>query len=165
MRRIENEGGSGGGRFRAQFTGRRAAIQHVNDEAMKDHAYEHVYGVKVLRRHRRPLMWLAAHEAKYSRHPTASKLGIMVEQANDCSEPSARKDIKWAEDHGLLSSERDGTEVFYFLSPEQREKFNLLTHFLSVIPKSWPSSLLHRRTRMPGRNCCPKRSTTTSCGK
>jgi hypothetical protein len=131
---LRDDTGDGGERYTSTLPSRDLAILMINEEAMKDEAFKYVYKVRVLRDFRRVLMWSVAYMAKYARHPTAGELGVRIETANDCSEPKARDFIKWAEDHDLISSEKDGTKVFYFYSKEQLAKLYELANYLAVIP-------------------------------
>jgi histone H3/H4 len=120
MLRDEESGGGGGQkRFQCKLLGRTAAIRFINQHAMEDNAYEYVYGVRVARDVRRPLMRLSGAEAEHNKHPTAEMLNELVRDANNCSKPTARKTIKRAVDCGLITEERDGANVFYFLTAEE----------------------------------------------
>src|ERR1700693_4322861 len=102
-------------RLIAPLMGRIEAIKLINDPAMRDRIYKHVYGKKIVRDDRRPLMWAVAFQAKYRSHPQAEKLNALVMKANDRTRPVARDTIRRAVDLGLISEEREGRNTYYFL--------------------------------------------------
>jgi len=131
---LGNGGGGGDQRFNTTLMGRKAAIRFVNASAMEGRIYKHVYGRPISRDVRRALMWVVVHQAKHSRHPSAEKLNGMLQVANECSRPTARKHIRLAVDRGLISEETDGVNVFYFLTPVQIEKAAGLLNLLDIVP-------------------------------
>jgi len=130
---FSSEGG--GGRFATTLLGRVDAIRLINRPAMEDQLFSYVYGCEVHRDIRRPLMWTAAHHAKYGQHAPAEKLNGLVRTANRCSRPVARKHIKRAVDIGLLSEEREGKNVFYYLDPAQVKNVRRVTTLMPVIDR------------------------------
>src|SRR5215510_3536931 len=122
-------------RHHAPFMQRKAAIRFVNGPSMQDLAYEYVYGRRIERDICRALMWTAAHQAKYRAHPCAEKLHQMLRKANDCSLPVTRKDARRAVDYVLITKEKDGTNVYYFLTPAQVENARELLKLLDLIPE------------------------------
>lgn len=102
-------------RDKMNFPPNSAAIALVNYEAMQDRAYDYVYQRDIKRDERRPLMWTVAFARKYNEWPKATPLKEAVMQANDCAHPKAQNDIRRAVDLGLLKTEVDGVNRFYFL--------------------------------------------------
>jgi hypothetical protein len=111
------------------------AIRLINPAAMEDKAFKYIYGRRIQRDIRRPLMWLFAVIAKYQRPATAGKLNELVCEANDCCVPTARKHVKRAVDLQLISEESNGRETYYFLSDDQFQKARELINLLKIIPK------------------------------
>jgi len=125
--------GSKKGRLFCTFMDRTDVIWLINRPAMEDQVFEYIYGKEIPRDIRRPLMWLVAYQAKYKAHAPAEKLNETVEIANRCTRPTARKHIKRARSLGLLSEEKEGKNVFYFLDHSQINKVRAVIALLKKI--------------------------------
>jgi hypothetical protein len=142
-------------RIGSRLMGRGDAIRLINQPAMEDQLFEFIYGHYVTRDIRRPFMWLAAYQAKYREHPPAEALNARVQAANDCKRPTARGHIKRAKDLGLISEEKDGKNVFYYLDRAQVEKAQLLIKFLPIIAKVVELQAQHPDDKTAGSDLLP----------
>jgi hypothetical protein len=138
--------------------GRREAIWFINRAALEDAAYKLVYKRKVLREIRRPLMYLVGYQAKYNEWPSAKKLNALVQEANECSLPTARKHVKRAVDLGLISREKDEGDarmVYYFLNEKQRCRAQEIITLLSRIDKVVEEQAANPYDKDAGRDLVP----------
>lgn len=138
MRYEKGGNADDGGRHRALFASVKTAIRLINEEAMKERAFDFVYGRDIRRDEWRPLMWLAAYEAKYRKHPGSTELVDLVMEANDVAEPKARMTVNRAQDLGMIRSERDGTARYFFLpfaDEHGSTKLSRLEDLLDIIRK------------------------------
>jgi hypothetical protein len=133
MKYVDGAGGADG-RIFSTLMGRVEAIWSINPLAMEELVYKYIYKRNITQGLRDVVNVLIMLQAKRLEHATAEKLNEVVRDANECSRPSARNLIKRAVALKLITEDKDGRNVFYFLSSDQEHRARKV---ISLKPIVW----------------------------